>query len=805
MHKERVSVDIAEIVSEHLDIDVGLLINIRRVGLIVSSSQIDASRLRMHLKAISPKKELKRTALRTSTCTKQHDETMSFHQTTIQRIKDTLRVVPNYPFKGVNFRDIQPLLSQPTLLDYACQTLASYFNDVTSVAGLDARGFIFGSLIAQKLGVGFVMLRKPSKLPGETHSVSYGLEYGQNVLHVQKDSIKPTDKVLIVDDILVTGGSVEAACKLVEQCGAKVAGVCCLADIVLSSETVQNQARARLSKYNLKTLVTYDQSITSSPAHEAPPPIRTAPVIPNLMEHDTRAVILYYPTMEGVARQMVASHPFQFRLGHVSWKKFPDGMPNIEFDALSLERRAVVYLGSLYDIGTVMPQFSLVSVLPRQHIRSLHIVFPYFAPGTMERVEREGVLATAETFARILASSIPPCQSGPATLRIYDIHALPNRFYFTDNVTMRMLTAIDVLKSTLHRSTTTIAFPDEGAFKRFKHLLDGFPMVICSKVRDGDKRVIKITEHVNCRPGFLENEEILIVDDLVQTGGTLFECKQALVAEGAKRVSAYVTHPVFPNDCFVRFLETGDRSGFFKFYVTDSVPEVASKLDGHTPFHVLRVGSHLAADIVKFLEKPKSVVTAADVILASVSKVKVTATQLAIKKVISNGEKAIRMKAATSPDAKNFVTYDAKSLVPEQPFGDQQTVTGATNRLLDAVNQLTDTTAAFMVIAIENGVFHDSITGTWYDQAVVLVRAPNGTTHQTRTDKVTIPDKVMKEWFETRGNRDACDSIGQIVAKHYSVPHDDWYSAVSKPSRADLLAAAVSQAIASAIQVYSME
>lgn len=681
----------------------------------------------------------------------------------------------------------------------------SNFNGVTSVAGLDARGFIFGSLIAQKLGVGFVMLRKPSKLPGETRAVSYELEYGLNTLNVQKDSIKPTDKVLIVDDILVTGGSVEAACKLVEQCGATVAGICCLADIVLPSETGQSQARNRLSKYNLKTLVTYDQNIASVSAKEASAPIQKAPAVPTLTEHDTRAVIVYYPTMEGVARQMVASYPFQFRLGQVSWKKFPDGMPNIEFDAVSLERRAVIYLGSLYDVGTVMEQFSLVSVLPRQHIRSLHIVFPYFAPGTMERVEREGVLATAETFARILGSSVPPCQSGPATLRIYDIHALPNRFYFTDNVTMRMLTAVDVLKETLDRSCTTIAFPDEGAFKRFKHLLDGFPMVICSKVRDGEKRVVKITEHVNCRPGFLQNEEILIVDDLVQTGGTLFECRQALVAEGAKRVSAYVTHSVFPNDCFTRFLETGDRSGFFKFYVTDTVPEVASKLDGHAPFRVLRVGSHLAADIAKFLEKPKSVVAAGDVLLASSSKVKAIAARMAIKKVFSNGEKGIRMNVAADSDTIKLLTCDTKSLVPEQPFGEQQTIAGATNRLRDAVNLLTDTTAGFVVVAIEYGVFHDVITGSWYEQAVVLSRAPSGTVHQTRTSKVSIPDKVMKEWFETRGNPHACDSIGKIVAKHYSVPHEDWYSAVSKTSRTELLADAVSQAIASAIRVYSME
>lgn len=733
---------------------------------------------------------------------------MSFHQETIQQIKNCLRVVPDYPTKGVNFRDIQPLLSAPVLLDYACQTLAANYiegDQVTCVAGLDARGFIFGSLIAQKLGVGFVMLRKPSKLPGETHSVSYGLEYGQNVLHVQKDAIKPSDKVLIVDDILVTGGSVEAACKLIELCGAKVAGVCCLAEIAIPTESSQSQSRARLSKYAVKTLITYEHN-ASEPTIDPIKSISSSSnaTVPTSSSHleDTRAVILYYPTMEELAKQMVASQPYQFRLGHVKWDKFPDGYPNIFFDATSLENRDVIYLGSLYDIGTVMQQYSLVAVLPRQHIRSFHIVFPYFAPGTMERVEREGVLATAETFARILGSGVPPCQSGPASLRIYDIHALPNRFYFPDTVTPRMLTAIDVLKTAIDNSKVTIAFPDEGAFKRFKPLFEGFPMIICAKVRDGEKRVVKITEHINCRPNFLEKDEILIVDDLVQTGGTLFECRQALVAEGAKCVSAYVTHAVFPGNCYARFMEGGDRVGFYKFYVTDSVPEVASKIDGYAPFHVLRLGVHLASDIAKFNKKTKTAAVTANVVVASTSTVKVSATQRAIDSVIKPSNQKLQRAGATIILGNKVVPQATKSLVPEQPFGNQ-TYIGAKNRLNEAVSLLTAQTKDHSVLAIENGIFYDAITNIWYDQAIVLLRTPDGNVHQSKSARVPVPDQYMKEWFDTRGKPDACDTIGKIVAKHNKVPHDDWYTAVAKSSRAQLLEDAIKLAASRILTITS--
>jgi adenine phosphoribosyltransferase len=130
------------------------------------------------------------------------------------------RSVPDFPKPGIIFRDIGPVLNNPVLWKRTVQDMATACRDkqITKVVGMDARGFLVGIPVAMELGVGFVMARKPSKLPGEKWSVSYGLEYGKDCLEMSKDLIQPGDRVLVVDDLLATGGTADAAAKLV-ACG----------------------------------------------------------------------------------------------------------------------------------------------------------------------------------------------------------------------------------------------------------------------------------------------------------------------------------------------------------------------------------------------------------------------------------------------------------------------------------------------------------------------------------------------------------------------------------------------------------
>lgn len=145
-----------------------------------------------------------------------------------------LRDVPDFPVPGIVFKDIGPLLAHPSAFSAAIDQMADGFAgaDITVVAGIDARGFVFGPSVAQRLDVGFVMLRKPGKLPGDTIGVDYDLEYGTDRIELGTGLIDAQHRVLIVDDVLATGGTLAAAARLIDASGAKVAGVSVLVELV---------------------------------------------------------------------------------------------------------------------------------------------------------------------------------------------------------------------------------------------------------------------------------------------------------------------------------------------------------------------------------------------------------------------------------------------------------------------------------------------------------------------------------------------------------------------------------------------
>jgi len=141
------------------------------------------------------------------------------------RLKAAIRDVQDFPKPGIIFKDITPILSDGKLLRLAMDAFVEYCSDyaVTKIAGIDARGFLFGATVADRLGLGFVPIRKKGKLPYKTASLSYDLEYGSSAVEVHTDAFAPGERVALIDDLLATGGTAAAAIKLIQQCGATVA------------------------------------------------------------------------------------------------------------------------------------------------------------------------------------------------------------------------------------------------------------------------------------------------------------------------------------------------------------------------------------------------------------------------------------------------------------------------------------------------------------------------------------------------------------------------------------------------------
>jgi len=151
----------------------------------------------------------------------------------LQLIKDSIKTIPDYPKAGILFRDVTSLLEIPEAYALSIKLLADRYRDVgvTKVVGTEARGFLFGAPVALALGVGFVPVRKPGKLPRETLSEEYTLEYGTDKLEIHTDAITPGDKVLVIDDLLATGGTIEATLKLIRRLGGEVTDAAFIIDL----------------------------------------------------------------------------------------------------------------------------------------------------------------------------------------------------------------------------------------------------------------------------------------------------------------------------------------------------------------------------------------------------------------------------------------------------------------------------------------------------------------------------------------------------------------------------------------------
>lgn len=167
------------------------------------------------------------------------------------KLEDYIRDVPDFPKAGIVFKDITPLLGDSAALDECVERLVEPYRDkgIEAVAAVESRGFIFGTVAACRLGAGFVPIRKPGKLPAKTFSATYELEYGTDKIEIHADAIEAGAKVLMIDDLLATGGTMAAACDLVKRLGGDIVGVAFVIELCFL------HGREKLAGYDLRSLI----------------------------------------------------------------------------------------------------------------------------------------------------------------------------------------------------------------------------------------------------------------------------------------------------------------------------------------------------------------------------------------------------------------------------------------------------------------------------------------------------------------------------------------------------------------------
>lgn len=171
----------------------------------------------------------------------------------MKKIQNFIREIPNFPKEGISFKDITPLLQDPDAMRETVSLLVGMIGGVKidKVVGIESRGFLFGTLLAERLNAGFVPVRKPGKLPYQTFTEVYELEYGKDTLEIHQDAIKKGESVLLHDDVLATGGTARAACNLIEKMGGKIVQCNFL------TELSYLDGRKKLLKYDVESLIIY--------------------------------------------------------------------------------------------------------------------------------------------------------------------------------------------------------------------------------------------------------------------------------------------------------------------------------------------------------------------------------------------------------------------------------------------------------------------------------------------------------------------------------------------------------------------
>ncbi len=283
----------------------------------------------------------------------------------------------------------------------------------------------------------------------------------------------------------------------------------------------------------------------------------------NIFKEKIMQIIITHPNFDYLAQEIAKNNPKTVRVWNVDFKRFSDGTPNLFIHNVKedIEHQEVTYIGDFSRDEDLFMQIALMRWIIDYNAGKLRIIAPYFHTGTMERIQKKWEIATAKYLADEF-SGIPSGRNAKNSLHTFDIHALQERFFFDSRmINAELHTAMSLIKEKISKDTV-IVFPDEGAQKRFAGDFEWYETIICSKIREWDTRKVTVKE------GNPKGKKLLIVDDLIQSGGTIRETAELLRSLWAIRVDAFATHGVFPWESYKKLAPYLDI-----LYTTDSIPE----------------------------------------------------------------------------------------------------------------------------------------------------------------------------------------------------------------------------------------
>ena len=261
------------------------------------------------------------------------------------------------------------------------------------------------------------------------------------------------------------------------------------------------------------------------------------------------------------------------------YKTFADGWPNLFIEDVKqkIEHTDVTYLADISKREELFQNYSLIRWITDYYADKLRVILPFFPVWTMEQISKKWEIATAKYLADIL-STIPSGRTGKTSLHIFDIHNLSERFFFdSNNVNVELHTAMSLIKEKISLDTVVV-FPDEWAKKRFWEEFKEYEVLHCTKKRIWNTREITLEE------SDINNKEVILIDDLIQSWGTLIETAKILRKKWARKISAFATHWVFPNDSHINLCKYLDE-----LIVTNTIPENENRAENISNMQVVSI------------------------------------------------------------------------------------------------------------------------------------------------------------------------------------------------------------------------
>lgn len=600
-----------------------------------------------------------------------------------------IKTTKNYPKEGIDFADLSAVVNSAALrhlLPILCSNMGIDKDWV--LVGIPSRGCHLALLTAVASGKDplVIQLQKggtSTLMPHSEELCSSGTVYSgdkRSTYFIDADNaahLRSAHHIVLCDDVIESGETMRTIGTAIRKINptARMTALCLL--LLGRPEGLGMPIDAVMDKPKKEEWIRPHASLCARPHLLGT--LRGSPHIPACLQgdrlHPMKEAVYGPPSMTQHLLCYVSNVTHAF-LGDATWDYFAGGCPNFRIQEYA-DKYNIVFL---YDASAAIEiQNYMVRELARTCRGSMRILIPYMPQATMERIDVPGTVATAKFFLDALCSGLPPVADGRIVVEVVDIHCTGEAFYVPSNVRFVPST---ILRKMIRTDAKIVAFPDDGAFKRFGHEFRGFTQVICSKMRDGPLRKIDIKNVVG--PLSINGNEVTLVDDLTRTGGTLMETAKELKKRGVSRIHVVFVHAD---------LEDGRSHALVTCPDIDTITCTDSCLQKAYVLRQLDYDKVTLYSVFGFVESAVDECLGGTPLLAVASKdeAKNTAAfnvfQYSMKPSYLSKEWApSQMRVPCANRIVGTLAFAVDSHVPEQPVGDDEGVKGVTHRLAGIVN-----------------------------------------------------------------------------------------------------------------------